>query len=57
VTPFKLHQRIRNVICEETGTPAVWGTEHDRLLLPQEVDRIEWRVHLLLAELRQGESA
>ena len=49
-TPFKLNQRIRQVICDETGIPAVWGTEHDRLLLPHEADRIALRVRRILDE-------
>ncbi len=32
-TPFELHQKIRSVICEETGITATW-IQHDRLLLP-----------------------
>ncbi len=48
-TPFELHQKIRSVICEETGITATWS-QHDRLLLPHEADRIEWRVRLILAE-------
>jgi len=48
-TPFELHRKIKAVICEEAGITASWE-EHNRLLLPYEADRIEWRVRLILAE-------